>query len=59
MIKKVKCDRPTDRPTDKAGCRVACTRLKRIFAKEKYFCEAEFNFDFSRHPDRSIGHRTV
>ena len=24
IIKKVKCDRPTD----KAGCRVACTRLK-------------------------------
>ena len=22
-------DQPTDRPTDKAGCRVACTRLKR------------------------------
>ena len=22
-------DRPTDRPTDKAGCRVACTRLKK------------------------------
>ena len=33
VIKKVKCDRPTNRPTnrptDKAGCRVACTRLKR------------------------------
>ena len=29
LIKKVKCDRPTNRPTDKAGCRVACTRLKR------------------------------
>ena len=36
MIKKVKCDRltdpptnqPTDRTMDKAGCRVACTRLK-------------------------------
>ena len=32
IIKKVKCDgptdQPTDRPTDKAGCRVACTRLK-------------------------------
>ena len=26
--KKVKCDRPTDLRTDKAGCRVACTRLK-------------------------------
>ena len=28
IIKKVKCDQQTDRPTDKAGCRVACTRLK-------------------------------
>ena len=28
IIKKVKCERTTDRPTDKAGCRVACTRLK-------------------------------
>ena len=32
IIKKVKCDRPTNRPTDrrtdKAGCRVACTRRK-------------------------------
>ena len=27
-IKKVKCDRPTDKRTDKAGCRVACMRLK-------------------------------
>ena len=27
---KVKCDQPTDRPTDKAGCRVACTRLKML-----------------------------
>ena len=25
---KVKCDRRTDGRTDKAGCRVACTRLK-------------------------------
>ena len=23
-------DQPTDRPTDKAGCRVACTRLKKM-----------------------------
>ena len=32
IIKKVKCDQPTNRPTDqpmdKAGCRVTCTRLK-------------------------------
>ena len=35
---KVKCDRPTNRLTDKAGCRVACTRLKThavIFLDEK------------------------
>ena len=28
QIKKVKRDQPTDQPMDKAGCRVACTRLK-------------------------------
>ena len=41
IIKKVKCDRPTDqpinRPTDNAGCRVACTRLK-IVSKQKCNC---------------------
>ena len=28
IIGKVKCDRPTNQPTDKAGCTVACMRLK-------------------------------
>ena len=27
-LTKAKCDRLTDRQTDRAGCRVACTRLK-------------------------------
>ena len=39
IIKKVKCDRPTDRPTDKAGCRVACTRLKiaELYAAKSFY----------------------
>ena len=28
-------DGPTDRPTDGAGCRVACTRLKRFLVVQK------------------------
>ena len=40
IIKKVKwgltnrpTDRPTNQPTDKAGCRVACTRLKKFYGE--------------------------
>ena len=36
-------DRPTNQPTDKAGCRIACTRLK-IFRKIGRFSEEDFFF---------------
>ena len=42
-IKKLSVtDRPTNRPTDKAGCRVACTRLKILILRP--YLEKEFNF---------------
>ena len=34
-------DQPTNRPTDKAGCRVACTRLKKKKRKKKKNKERE------------------